>query len=219
MERWGFKLTLLLLITFISGCASIPPEAPTLSAELGNRIESLEKANTRLLKTFFAHKRNQVDAFIEDEWLPIFANKFFQKPKMARAWNSVVSENDKPQRTKFIIKVGTKLQKAINKKHRELIKPLKELEARLISALEAEYAQAKAVNNSITSLLLSASKVTQNRDRLLAKAGLSQERITKAIDKTEDIVSKLLDGAKTVDEKATIAEEYITKLQELKNSF
>lgn len=219
MKRWGLNLTFLTLITFISGCTTFPSEAPTLSAELGKRIESLEKANIRLLRTFFDQKRTRVDEFIEEEWLPVFSNQFFQKPKMARAWNTVVAENNKPQRTKFIIKVGTKLQQEINKKRVELIRPLDELEKRMVNTLKAEYGQAKAVNNSITSLLLSASKVTENRDRLLAKAGLSQEKITKALDETDEIVSKLLGGAKTAEAKVAMAEEYLDKLKELKNSF
>ncbi len=218
MNKWIFTPVFLLLLTTFSGCTSIPPEAPTLSAELGTRIESLEKANIRLLQNFFEQKRRQVDFFIEHEWLPVFANQFFQKPKMARAWGTIVSENNIPQRTKFIVTVGTKIQQAMNTKRVELIAPLEELEKRLIDSLTSEYSQAKAINNSITSLLLSASKVAENRDRLLAKAGISQDKVTKVIDKTEAIVSKLLQGAQTVDEKATLAEEYMDKLKELKGS-
>ena len=219
MNKWILRLVSLVFITTISGCSNIPAEAPTLSSELGKRIQSLEAANIRLLHSFFDEKRKQIDIFIEHEWLPVFSDQFFRKPKIAQAWNTIVREQDNKQRTKFMIKVGSKLQQAINKKRTELIKPLDALERRLVNTLKAEYAQAKAINNSVTSLLLSASKVTENRNRLLAKAGITEEKISEAIDKTDIIVTKLLTGAKTVEEKTAMAEEYIEKLQELRTKF
>ncbi len=219
MIKGLFRFVALGIVVFsFSGCANIPSEAPTLSSELGKRIESLEEANIRLLNRFFEQKRKDIDTFIEHEWLPTFSNEFFRRPQIANAWNTVVRENDNKQRTKFLMKVGTSLQETINQKRLELIRPLDELERQIEHSLKNEYAQAKAINNSVTSFLLSASKVAENRDRLLAKAGVTEEEISKVIDKTDEIVTKLLDGAKTVDEKSAIAEEYVGKIRELKNS-
>ncbi|THB74060.1 MAG: hypothetical protein D6B28_02750 [Gammaproteobacteria bacterium] len=219
MYKWIFRFGFLVFITIVSGCTTIPAEAPTLSSELGQRIQNLEAANIRLLHSFFDEKRKQIDVFVEHEWLPVFSDHFFRKPKIAQAWNTIVREQDNKQRTKFMIKVGSKLQKAINKKRVELIKPLDTLERRLVNSLKVEYAQAKAINNSVTSLLLSASKTTENRNRLLAKAGITEDKISNAIDKTDIIVGKLLAGANTIEEKTAMTEEYIQTLQELRSKF
>lgn len=48
-KNYGLVLLLGLLIF---GCASIPPEAPRLSAELGQRIAAIENANLTLLHRF-----------------------------------------------------------------------------------------------------------------------------------------------------------------------
>lgn len=48
------------------GCASIPSEAPELSAELGNRISALEEATINLLHEYFEFKRKDVDNFIQN---------------------------------------------------------------------------------------------------------------------------------------------------------
>ncbi len=219
MKNGLCNLLVIGLVTFLfAGCANIPSEAPTLSSELGKRIESLEAANIRLLNRFFEQKRKDIDTFIEHEWLPTFSNEFFRRPKIANAWNTVVRENDNTQRAKFLMMVGTSLQERINQKRIELIRPLDELERQIEHSLKNEYAQAKAINNSVTSFLLSASKVAENRNRLLAKAGVTEEKISKVIDKTDEIVTKLLDGAKMADEKLEIAEEYKEKIMELKNS-
>lgn len=43
----------------LAGCAAIPPEAPELSAELGQRISAIESSNITLLQRFFDQKRGK----------------------------------------------------------------------------------------------------------------------------------------------------------------
>jgi hypothetical protein len=52
----------------LSGCVTIPPEAPELSSELGNRIANIQDANLTFLHRFFDLKRNEVDCFVQEEW-------------------------------------------------------------------------------------------------------------------------------------------------------
>ena len=79
------SLCVFLTAVFLSGCASIPPEAPELSMELGNRISAIEDAHITLLNRFFDQKRSDVDEFIEEEWVPVFAEEFFSNPAIADA--------------------------------------------------------------------------------------------------------------------------------------
>ncbi|ACJ31130.1 hypothetical protein swp_4487 [Shewanella piezotolerans WP3] len=202
----------------ISGCATIPPEAPNLSSELGNRISALENANITLLNRYFDQKRIEVDRFIQDVWLPEFANEFFQKPFISDAWNTVVTENDKQQRLTFLLKTGPKLQEMINDKRIELIQPLDELERRIERNIKAEYGQARGINNSITSFLLSASKVSENRDRYLEMMGVSNDKLTTLIDRTDNAVSDLLKTGHKVDDKVNSAKKYLNKIKDIKES-
>jgi len=164
-------------ILALAGCASIPPEAPELSAELGKRISAIEDSNITLLKRFFDQKRRGVDRFIENEWVPEFANQFFSNDSISRAWDTIVRENDKKQRLLFVVKTGPKLQEKINEKRLELIQPLDQLERRIETKIRDEYTQARAMNSSITSFLLSASKVAENRNRYLEMVGVSDGSI------------------------------------------
>lgn len=212
------RVSFTLFILLISGCASIPAAAPELSAELGNRISTIEGSNITLLHRFFDHKRKDVDRFIENEWVPTFANIFFSKPTISKAWETIVKENDKNQRLMFLVKTGPKLQEMINKKRLELIQPLDDLERRIEKNIRKEYSQARAMNNSITSFLLSASKVTENRNRYLEIAGVTDDKVGNLIDKTDDAVSDLLKGAKDVQGKTDAAEKYLSKLRNIRDS-
>ncbi len=212
------KLGFLIVPCLFVGCASIPPEAPELSTELGKRISAIEESNIKLLNKFFDQKREEVDKFIENEWIPEFAENIFSNEKISRDWDVIVNENNKKDRLTFIIKLGPKLQKKINDKRLELIKPLDLLERTIEKEIRMEYTQAKAINNSISSLLLSASNVTENRNRYLEMVGITDGKIGKVIDKTDDIVSELLDKGKDASDKADKAKAFISNVKSLRDS-
>ena len=210
-------LTVISLVISI-GCVSIPPEAPELSAELGRKISAIEDSNITLLKRFFDQKRLEVDKFIENEWVPEFAEQFFSHPTIADAWDTIVREDDKKERIVFLTKTGPKLQTKINEKRLELIQPLDDLERRIEQHIREEYSQARAMNNSITSFLLSASKVAESRDRYLKMVGLTDEKVGKLIDQTDDAVTNLLGKAHAAKDKVNRAEEFLSKIRSIRDS-
>ena len=212
------KLGTSFIILLLAGCASIPPEAPELSAELGQRISAIEVANITLLHRFFDHKRQEVDQFIEDEWLPEFAEQFFSNPTIAAAWNTIVAEDDKKQRLTFLIKMGPGLQKKINGKRLELIRPLDALERTIEGQIREEYNQVRGMNNSITSFLSSAAKVAENRNRYLEMVGVTDEKIGKVIDRTDDAVTHLLGKASAAEDKVDRAADFLNKLRSIRDS-
>lgn len=200
------------------GCASIPREAPELSAELGKRISAIEDSNITLLEQFFDQKREEVDRFIEDEWVPEFAKQFFSNETISRAWDTIVREEDREQRLLFLVKIGPKLQERINSKRLELIRPLDELERRIEREIRSEYDQARAINNTITSFLMSSSKVTESRARYLEMIGVSDDKIGDLISETDSAVSNLLGKANDARDKVGRAEEFLDKVRQIKES-
>jgi len=213
------KISLIaLMLATITGCVSIPSEAPELSAELGNRISAIESSNIILLQRFFDQKRSEVDRFIDEEWVPLFAEKFFTNPQMSKMWDKIVKSNNKTDRLDFIIKLGPKLIAKISEKRASMIRPLDELEREIERQIRAEYSQAKAINNSITSFLLSAAEVANNRNRYLNELGVSETDVSSAINKTDDAISSLLSKTETAANKVEAAEKYIDKIKKIKNS-
>ena len=212
------QLGLLTISLMMMACVSIPPEAPELSAQLGNRISAIEQSNLTLLHRYFDRKKQDIDEFIQHEWVSEFANQFFAEPAIARVWDQVVATGNKPDRLKFILKTSPKLQQTINQKRVELIQPLEILEQRIEAKLTADFAQAKAINNSITGFLLSASKVVENRDRYLEMVGVSSDEVTQLIDSTDAIVADLLQSSQEIEGKVAKGEQYLQKINALRNS-
>ncbi|SDK66369.1 hypothetical protein [Microbulbifer yueqingensis] len=205
-------------LLFISGCVSIPPEAPELSAELGKRISAIEKANITLLNRFFDQKRRDVDRFIEDEWTPAFAENVFSQPGVAAAWDHIVHTDNQHERLKFLTITGPKLQKKINQKRLELIQPLDELERRMEGQIREEYHQARSINSTLTSFLTSASEVAENRNRYLSMLDIEQSQLDNLLDQTDTVVSDLLRKASDGKDKYARADEFIQRIQDLKSS-
>jgi hypothetical protein len=212
------KLVIIASMLLMTACVSIPPEAPELSAELGNRISKIEQSHLMLLGRFFDRKKEDVDSFIQDRWVPEFAKQFFSEPAIANVWDQIVASGSKEDRLQFILRTSPTLQQKINDKRLQLIKPLEDLEQQIASKISADYSQAKSINNSITSLLLSAAEVVENRDRYLAMVGVSSDEVTQIIDSTDSIVGDLLDSANNIEDKVAAAEKYKRKLKELKAS-
>lgn len=212
------KITMLLIGFVFIGCTSIPIEAPQLSTQLGKKISSTEDSNIKLLNKFFEQKRNQIDIFINEEWTPIFAEKIFSNKKVTEVWNIIVNENNKEDRLTFLIKVGPKLQKKINEKRFELINPINKLERKIEKEIRTNYTQMRAINNSITSLLLSSSEVSKNRDRYLDMVGVTNKKIDQTIDQTDDLVSSLVRKTNGIPQKVEKAKAFITKIKSLRDS-
>jgi len=187
---------LLMGFLLILGCATIPSEAPQLSAQLGTRISAVEAPHRRLLADFFNEKRRRVDEFIQEEWIPLFAKELFSDPAIANTWDEVVRSQEMGDRVKFILIAGPRLQKKINTKRLELIRPLDELERTIASKLKNEYDQMRAINNTLTSFLVSASKVEETRRRYLEMVGISEKKIDDFINETDQALTDLLGAEK-----------------------
>lgn len=180
-------------VIILPSCVSVPKQAPLLSEELGEKINTLEKSHLNLLNTFFSERRKIVDQ-----------------------WDKVIASEDHNDRVKFLLIVGPRLQNAIDKKRRELVQPLDDLENQIAAAIREEYTVARSINASLTNYLHSAVKVSENQQRYLDKLNITEDRISKIIDQTDNIVEKLVETADTVVEKEEKASEYLEKIKAIK---
>ena len=210
---------LLMGFLLILGCATIPSEAPQLSAQLGTRISAVEASHRRLLAHFFNEKRRRVDEFIQEEWIPLFAKELFSDSTIADTWDQVVRSQETGDRVKFILIAGPRLQKKINAKRLELIQPLDELERTIASRLKNEYDQMRAINNTLTSFLLSASKVEEARRRYLEMVGISEKKIDDFINETDQAITELVEVGKIGKDIVKDAETFKSKIEGISEKF
>ncbi len=211
-----------LLIWFgLSACATIPKESADLSIELGKRISAIETAHLTLLNKYFDEKRNRIDEFVEKEWVPEFAAQFFSNQQIAKMWEQIVRSGNTADRLEFIVTLGPKLQAKINSKRLDLIKPLDDAERMVKQQLRDNYNQARAINNSVTSFLVSAVKVKENQNRYMEMIGVKDQKMAEVLDKVDSAVETLLGKTEMVTDKAEKSELYYRKMKdamtELKN--
>lgn len=215
-------ITWILLVA--GSCVSIPQAAPDLSVELGKRISSLNKAHISLINAYFDQKRFAIDEFIQKEWLPEFATNFFTKPQIQKAWQEIVRSSNDQDRVDFLVMVGPQLQELLYEKKAELVAPLNEIEGEIISAVQSEYDLSLSINNTLTSFLVSSSKVAENQQRYLNMIKITDTRIADVIDQTDKALQNLVRqsdqvtaGIEKARELSSKADEYKKKLSEIRD--
>jgi hypothetical protein len=211
-KRFILFTWMLFLPFLVASCVSIPQEAPELSAELGKRISAIQSSHINLLHKFMDEKRDQVDEFLMEEWVPLFAKEVFSEDIIKNTWMEVCTSGSEYDRLRFITMLGPKIQRKINNKRVELMKPLDDLELTIERTLRNEYAQAAAINNSITSFLASAAEVAEARDRYLNMLGIGQEKISNALDEADQAVSEMVKMTRGRVEDFNIFKERIEKV-------
>lgn len=189
------------LLSFLS-CATIPKAAPDLSLQLGKQVRQLEINHKLFVQKFFDEKRQRVDDFIQDEWLPRFAENFFADSLILNTYLEItkLSGGEKKRELVNLMRfTGPKLQAKIDEKRQELLQPLNELQQEIEGQISMQYDQVLTINNSLTNFLSSASKVEQNSNRYLEILGINQNKINGFIDKTDVAMSSLLGKATAVE--------------------
>lgn len=206
------------LILQLAGCVAVPPESARLSSELGTQLDHLETANMNLLKSYFDIKRQQVDSFLEEQWVPMFTTNYFELPEVQQLWHAVVKSSDEKDRVEFIVRTGPALQKQINEKRLELIRPLDELELTLTRRIHEQYNRARLMNSTITAFLLSASEVAETRERYLQMVGISDEKVAGTIDQLNAAVAGLTETSLQAEDLVKSGELFLDQLKSINDT-
>lgn len=205
-------------LLFLTNCVSIPKQAPELSDELGHQIRLLQDSHFILLDKYFEQKRDEIDSYINEIWVPAFAKNLFELEYIQTAWVRIVNSTDDTDRVKFLTLVGPEIQRKINEKRGELVGPLNDLERDVKSKIAAQYNAAYSINNTLSSFLYSASKVADNRTRYLEKIGVTDDKIESAIQETSNIVGKLVKSGTKAEESEIKIREYLKKIEAIRNN-
>lgn len=222
-----FKIQKFFAITGLAlsviSCASIPEEAPLLSQKLGEEIQKLETSHFQILEAYFDLKREKARDYLQKVWLPKYAENFFSKPSIKEMWEIVSTTGTEKDRLKFLLVTAPELQSDIDQQYQAMIDPLDQLEKQLKSALSENYNNARSINNTLTSFLYSASEVQKNRQRYLDMAGITEEKISSAINNMELATANMLSTATKTDTSFSDVEgsiqAYKDKINQILNQF
>ncbi|MFQ5544081.1 MAG: hypothetical protein ACE5FY_06990 [Nitrospiria bacterium] len=190
---WKWLLIFCLVTAFTGGCVSIPKESASLSSEIGVQIAESKAAHLALMRQYLAEKREQINTFVSEEWLPEFVKRVFEQEGVKKAWNQIVEGDDMKARFELITGLGIRLQKKIDDKRRELIQPINALEQLFVERIENHYDTLLSANNRLTTFLNSAVKVKDRQHETLKTLGV-EKKFSQFMSSADDIVKKIISG-------------------------
>ena len=210
----------IMILLFATACTNTTV-SPDVSIELGNRLSLLEKAHVVSIRKYFDLKRDLVDEYLKNEWIPMYAKNFFSIPDVDKDWKEIIKPtqvigNDKSieeKRLDFIINVATDVQIEINNKRKEMMQVIDDLEKQALENIEKNYKEANELNNTMTRYLVAENKLSESKSDILNKVGVENKDFSKIIEDTEKITSTISNNSDKVLNKA---DEFINKYKELK---
>jgi hypothetical protein len=208
----SFLLGLLLFVIGLAGCVHIPKEAVQLSSEIGTRIAESKVAHIALVRQYMAEKRERIDEFIFNEWVPVFADQVFKKEAIANAWEEIVKSDDKVARLKFITDLGVRLQQRINAKRKELMQPINEMEQLLLARINEHYDEMMAANATLTAFLDSSSKAKERQQRVLKMLRI-EDSLSKFMTAADRVVEKIIEARNAFKDNRESIERIIDNLR------
>lgn len=161
-------LIVIFFSAFSAGCASVPRESVDLSHAVGRDIEALHQSHRDVITRYFEALRAQVNAAIDDVFIPTYLNGFVTSGKLIQHAQS--------QRADLIEAWARIAVKRIDRERRERLQPLYEAERELLANVNEAFDKTMRANAAVTAQLASVVEVQQANDALLESVKLKDLR-------------------------------------------
>ena len=178
------------LLVAAPACVHVPKEAPALSRELGGRILALRAAHLAAVRGYVDGKRAEVDRFIQEEWLPAYAKNVMQEPAIQRIVESATTPAD---RIELLTGLSQRIQKRVDQRRVEMMRPLDELERELVRRTQAAYDELTAGNAALTALLDAHAETSSKQEEVLKTLNVD-EKLAAGLGKVEQVVGLMTAG-------------------------
>jgi hypothetical protein len=155
-------------LLLVSGCATLPDEAVTLSQSVGNDIQELHAGYRASVQAQFEHMRQAGLAVIDNRWTPIYLSGFVedgQLVRFAQAGNTAAVE----------YWARTAIRR-IDAERRKVVDPLNQREQALLAQVDEAFSRTISANATVTGLIESAIRVKRLQDDALRAAGVLEIR-------------------------------------------
>ena len=200
------KNLLYLLLTFLMiSCASIPKDSVDLMEVVIVQNQKAYNLNVALVNKLYTEKNQDVDAFIDGK----YTNEIWSQFK-ARIPAGVDIESN-------ITSIIPSLSKQINAQRNVMKEVLETARLQTLKLIENDFAIQKQASSEVKNLLVSATKVNEDRRQILQNyanqfnLGLDINQVESSID---DFIVNAGDVGADIDE---LGQELLKKLDEFKN--
>ena len=195
------------ILSLMAGCISVPKETVTLSEELGEMIKSSESTHLALIDEYTAERKNRIDQFLKEKWLPDFMKEFTADSKLEE---KLADKKNPEERSLFMSQFAEAAVAELTKRQKAMYGAVDIVGDSLRSRVREHYNNMRLTNESLTIYLRSASKVSKTRDELLKKINLPTkdvipfDEINKSMEKVVNYKGKIEDIQKLADETKAI---------------
>ena len=136
------KAILLLLMIMLSGCASVPKEVVELSYTVGQDLESLHLSYRLLIQDHFENLRQQRLAFLNDELIPLFIERFIENGNLV-----AMAQGSDPELVLEDVQLWVEIAvEKIEQKKSQIIDPINEDEKKLLGYVDEAFDQVIRAN-------------------------------------------------------------------------
>lgn len=207
-RKYILKCTFLVLTSLLVACSSVPKETVELSYFMGQDIRELQRSYDQMVVDRFDNYRAQRQAYLEDEWIPLFLEDWVELGRLIdTARGEVVWDAEKEifvdpdsdaaqqQRLDTVLIWSREAVGAIERKRQELLDPLDEREAEIRVDVQEAFDQILAANAHITAQLNALRKVEEVQQGATRRLQVDDElrRINEMLSDTSSWASSQLE--------------------------
>lgn len=180
-------MALLISMTGLLSCASIPPEVVELSYVIGTDVEALQDSYRTLVRIHFDGLRQHASTFIDTRWQQTYLKNFIVDGGLV----ALATDNDESEVLRGV-GLWTRIAiEEIESKRRELIDPIDRTEKEVIIEIDRAFGQVIRANAVVTAHLNSLREVQEVQDDIL--------NLVDAKDLRDSITSALIDASRATD--------------------
>ena len=211
------SLCLCILLTFLAGCASVPPESVRLSRAMGQDLAALQASYEALIDSHFERLKAERLRYVEEEWTPAYISEWINDGMLRETARGEVvydeSAGEFVQPTPGVAEkqlLGTVESWAdaaihdIDSKKAELLEPLESDRKKLLRDVRLGFAHIQEANANITALLQSLTdlqgaqaealermKLNNFAEKISARLADVSDKAASALERIRELNSKL----------------------------
>jgi hypothetical protein len=179
------SLSILVVISLLTGCVTVPKETVILSQSLGNDLQALHESHRNCMEVYYRNIKGSINSFIDDVYAPFVIHNTltkelenykkggssFYKTIESAGQKGAKKDSDDVLNSMFDFLAGTRDE--IEKKRNEYLFPIIKQENELILSVDQAYEKAIQANSTITGFLQSARKSKGDQQETISNAGIS----------------------------------------------
>lgn len=221
-------LIFLVVVYFLSSCASVPKETVALSKLLGNDLKVLHNSHKTLVELYYKEIIDNVNVFVDDVYAP-FVIHFVLKAELEKynsKEESIYGTIEKAGKvggktaTEDALNIMTEFLKDANdqveKKRKELLDPIINQKNSVLTKVDNSYQNATYANTAITGNLESIQKVKKSQQEALSLMSLQgkDDELNSILLRASELTKSAIIKGKDIDVKSDDAYAEIKKISD-----